>query len=771
MGKLRIWLSLVGLVLFVAVVSVGARAADNIFTGEPIANIRIEGTQRIEPESVLSYMQLAAGDPFSADRVDKALKNLYATGLFADVTFHREGGDLVVVVVENPIINRLAFEGNDHINDETLDAEVQLRPRTVYTQTRVQADAKRILDIYRRSGRFAATVDPKVIKLDQNRVDLVFEIHEGDITKVARIDFVGNKVFSDSELRSEILTRESAWYRFFSSSDTYDPDRLTVDRESLRNFYLREGYADFHVVSAIAELSPNRDAFFITFTVEEGERYRFGKIGITTTLKNLDPETLRDQLVTDEGDWYNAAHVEKSIANITDALGNMGYAFVDVRPRVDRDRENKIINLTYEIQEGPRVYVDRINITGNTRTLDKVIRREFRLVEGDAYNTSKVRRTQQRIQNLGFFSKVDIKNVPSDSPDKTNIDVTVEEQSTGEISFGLGFSTSEGPLGNIGISEHNLLGAGKDLRLDFQLSGVHSQLNLSYTDPYFLDLPLSAGIDLFRVVTETGGGFFSSSGKGSFSEDDLGGGLRAGYDISEYLRQTWRYTFTRSNLNNISNDAAEAIKDQEGVTYSSVIGQELVYDRRNSRADPSEGYYIRLRNDVAGLGGDTFYVRSRLGAGYYYPISERTTLGLVGDIGYIQGLGQGVRVNDAFFIGSSNFRGFAPSGIGPRDNKSHDALGGNKYAVGTVEYSFPLPLPDEYPVRGRVFTDFGTLFDTSATKSEDGISDSKALRLSAGVGVTWKSPFGPLAVDLGYPILKQSYDKTQIFRFSVGTQF
>ena len=324
----RSWATAAALVGLMCIMLIGlARAADSIFTGEPIAAIRIDGTQRIEPATVQSYMQLAPGDPFSADRIDQALKNLYATGLFADVTFRREGSDLVVTVVENPIINRLAFEGNNHINDETLEAEIQLRPRVVYTQTRVQADAKRILDIYRRSGRFAATVDPKVIKLEQNRVDLVFEIHEGDVTKVARIDFVGNKVFSDSELRSEIATRESAWYRFLSTVDTYDPDRLTVDRESLRNFYLKNGYADFRVVSANAELSPNRDAFFITFTLDEGQRYKFGKIELKTTLKNLDPDSLRDQLTTEEGDWYNAAEVEKSIGNITDALGNMGYAF------------------------------------------------------------------------------------------------------------------------------------------------------------------------------------------------------------------------------------------------------------------------------------------------------------------------------------------------------------------------------------------------------------------------------------------------------------
>jgi outer membrane protein insertion porin family len=760
----RSWATAALLVATVCILLTGlASAADSIFTGEPIANIRIEGTQRIEPATVQSYMQLSPGDPFSADRIDQALKNLYATGLFADVTFHRDGNDLVVSVVENPIINRLAFEGNNHINDETLEAEIQLRPRVVYTQTRVQADAKRILDIYRRSGRFAATVDPKVIKLDQNRVDLVFEIHEGDVTKVARIDFVGNKVFSDGDLRDEIATRESAWYRFLSTADTYDPDRLTVDRESLRNFYLKNGYADFRVVSAVAELSPNRDAFFITFTVEEGQRYKFGKVDIKTTLKNLNPESLRDELTTVEGDWYNAAEVEKSIGKITDALGNMGYAFVDVRPRLDRDREKLLINLTYDIQEGPRVYVDRINITGNVRTLDKVIRREFRLVEGDAFNTSKLRRTQQRIQNLGFFSKVDVKNVPSDSPDKTNIDVNVEEQSTGEISFGLGFSTSQGPLGDIGIRERNLLGRGQDLRLDFTLSGIQSQINLSFTDPYFMDRDVAAGFDLFRTSTD--------QKESSFTENDMGGGLRAGFDLSEYTRDTVRYTFTRTNITDISHSAALAIQEEKGVYYQSVIGHELLWDHRDNKFDPISGFYMRIRDDIAGLGGDARYVRMRFGAGYYFPLGEKTSLAFTGEVGQIIGLGQPVRVSDAFFIGSTTFRGFQPAGIGPRDRASHDALGGNTYGIGTVELGFPLPLPDEYPVRGRVFTDFGTLFNTDANVSKDGIDDTSALRLSAGVGFTWRSPFGPLAVDVAYPLLKTSYDKTEFFRFSVGTQF
>lgn len=752
----------VGLAITVGPVHMPIAAAQEIFTGEPIRAIRIEGTQRIEPQTVRSYMQLDAGDPFSADLIDRALKNLFATGLFADVAFRREGDTLIVQVVENPIINRLAFEGNDRIDDETLEAEVQLRPRVVFTQTRVQSDARRILEIYRRSGRFAATVEPKVIPLEQNRVDLVFEINEGPVTRVERIDFVGNEAFSDGTLRGEILTQESAWYRPFSTTDTYDPDRLTVDREALRNFYLKEGYADFRVISAVAELSPDRESFFITFTLDEGERYRFGDVNISTTLRDLDPEVLRDDITTEAGDWYDASKVEASISALTDAVGELGYAFVDVQPRLERDRENKVINLTYDIQEGPRVFIERIDISGNVRTLDKVIRREFRLVEGDAFNTARLRRTRQRIQNLGYFSKVDIRTVPSDSPDKTVIEVDVQEQATGELTFGIGFSTAEGPLADVGLRERNLLGRGQDLRLNFTLSGRRSQIDLSFTEPYFLDRPLAAGIDLFRTEIDRR--------ESSFDEKNLGGGFRFGYDITEYLRQTVRYTLSQNEIADVDDNASLAIQQQEGETISSVVGQSLTYDRRDNRFNPTEGYYLNLRNDVAGLGGDVRYLRTRVGAAYYLPLTDDLIASVSGEVGYIFGFGgEDVRITDAFFLGGNSLRGFSTAGVGPRDVNTDDALGGNTFAAGSVELSFPLGLPEEYQIRGRVFTDFGTLTDTDT--NVPGVRDDASLRASVGTGITWHSPLGPLALDLAFPVAKEDFDEEEVFRFSIGTRF
>ena len=736
--------------------------AQSISSGEPIQEIRIEGNQRIEPETVRSYMQINPGDPFDARLIDQALKNLFATGLFADVNFRRDGDALVVQVTENPIINKLAFEGNQRIDDEALQQEVQLRPRVVYTQARVQADVKRILDVYRRSGRFAATVEPKIINLDQNRVNLVFEINEGDVTEVRRIDFVGNKVFSDSDLRDEIVTQEAAFYRFLSTTDTYDPDRLTLDKEALRKFYLSEGYADFRVVSAVAELSPDQEAFFITFTVEEGERYKFGTIDIKTTLKNLDPESLRDVVETEEGDWYNADLVDETVQAMSDRVGSLGYAFVDVRPRIDRDAENLILNLTYDIQEGPKVYVERIDISGNVRTQDKVIRREFRIAEGDAFSTSKLRRTEQRLKNLGFFEAVDIQAVPSDSPDKTVIKVKVSEKSTGELSFGAGFSTADGPLGNVGVRERNLLGKGYDLRAQFNISGRRSTVDVSFTDPYFLDKEVSAGFDVFHRRFDRR--------ESSFEEQNTGAGLRMGYDLTEYTRHTVSYQASYDKVTDVDDDASDVIQDEEGSDFRSIIGHDITYDRRDSKLDPREGYYVSVGQDFAGVGGTVRYLRNTLGGGYFYSFNKDITLGATGEVGYIFGIGDEVRVTDAFFLGGQNLRGFETGGVGPRDSDTNDALGGKFRFEGTVQAAFPLGLPEEYQIRGRVFSDFGTLTGTDFEDDID-LNDESSLRVSLGVGLTWVSPFGPLAVDVAYPIMKEPFDEDELFRFSVGTSF
>ena len=508
-----------GLLLALGASLSGAAAAERAGV---LREIVVEGAQRIEADTVRSYMLIQEGDIFSTERLDRSLKSLFATGLFADVTLRRQDDRLVVTVVENPVINQLAFEGNQHLKEEELKAEVVLKPRIVYTRTKVQGDVNRILTLYRRGGRFAATVVPKIIQLPQNRVDLIFEVSEGELTDIERIRFVGNGAFSDSRLREVIRTKESRWYRFFTADDTYDPDRLTLDRELLRRFYLENGHADFRVVSAVAELTPDRKDFFITFTVDEGSRYRFGSIDVEARLRDLKSEKLRSTIEIEEGDWYDAGDVEDTTDAIAEVVGSLGYAFVDIRPRTDRDRETETINVTFEVDEGPRVFVERIDIAGNVRTLDKVIRREFRMVEGDAFSSAKLRRSTQRIQNLGFFEKVAVEQVPGSAPDKTVINVQVEERSTGAVSIGAGFSSSSGALADFGIRERNLLGRGQDLNLKATLAQRRNQIDLSFTEPFFLDREVSAGFDVFNVKTDL-------QDTSSFDSETLGLASRIGY--------------------------------------------------------------------------------------------------------------------------------------------------------------------------------------------------------------------------------------------------
>ncbi|MBI3516909.1 MAG: outer membrane protein assembly factor BamA [Proteobacteria bacterium] len=750
--------------------------------------IRIEGSQRIEPDTIRSYLTLKVGDNFDTAEIDKSLKTLFATGLFADVTIARQGVDLVVRVVENPIINRIAFEGNRKLEDKTLLDEVQLRPRVVYTRTKVQNDVKRILDLYRRNGRFAATVEPKVIQLPQNRVDLVFEINEGTRTGISRITFVGNRQFSDGALRGAIQTVETRWFRFLSSDDSYDPDRVTYDRELLRRFYLKNGYADFKVLSAVAELAPDQGSFYLTFTIDEGERYRFGKIDVSTTLKNLDIEALNSELQTEEGDWYDAEKIDDTIKRLSDQVGNLGYAFVEVEAVVKRDRQARTIGLTYEIREGPKVFVERIDITGNVRTLDKVIRREFRLVEGDAFNTAKLRRSQQRIRNLGFFKKSDVNNVAGSTPDKTVIQVNVEEQSTGELTVGAGYSSAESVIGEITLRERNLLGRGQDLRISTTLSTVRQQYDLSFTEPYFLDRNVAAGFDMFHIRRN----LISTS---QYEFATTGGRPRLGYQLTERLRQTIGYTIREDNVFNIQPTASRFIQDQAGDFVSSIISQDLVYDHLDNRLEPTGGYYIGLGTDLAGLGGDIKFARLRNRVAYYIPVAPpEYVLSVRGESGFIMGLGQTfgstradafgvqtatpdqtVRINDRFFPGGENFRGFRLGGAGPRDAVSKDALGGRRYYVGTVELTVPLGLPKELGINGRIFSDAGLATDAGLPKTNSAgnvlVLDSGNVRASAGVGISWKSPFGPIRIDLAQPIIKDAGDVKELFRFGFGTRF
>lgn len=757
----------IGLVTALAVFSAPVLAAEESYVqiaqSIPVINkIVFEGANRVEPETIRSYLLIQEGDEFNASRIDRSLKSLFATGLFADVSFSRRGDKLVVSVVENPIINRIAFEGNDIIDDDVIDAEVSLRPRVIYTRTKVQNDVQRIISIYRRKGRFAATVEPKVIQLSQNRVDLVFEISEGEATEIKNIRFVGNREFDDSDLRDVVQTKESRWYRFLSADDVYDPDRMTLDRELLRRFYLDEGYADFRVISGVAELTPDQQDFFITFTVDEGERYTFGDVSIDARLRDLDGEALIPLLELETGEWYSSELVDTATDRITDEVGTLGYAFVDVRPKLVRNRTERKIDLVFEINEGPRVFVERIDIVGNLRTVDKVIRRELRLVEGDAFNTAKLRRSRQRIQNLDYFEAVSVERGPGSSPDKSVINVTVAEKSTGSLSIGGGFSSDVGPLAEIGVQERNLLGQGQTLSLSFRLAADASQLNLKYTEPYFLDREIQAGFDAFRRTRD-------EQDTSSFDSEETGFGLRGGYAITEDLYQRWGYELNFQEVKNVDSYASIFVRSQEGEETLSQVSHTLTYDKRDSRFNTTDGYFVSMINDVAGIGGTKHFIRNTLAGGQYYELEENYILSFSGRVGLIKGLSEDVNLTDRFFIGGQNLRGFAAGGVGPRDITTDDSLGGEWMYTGRTELRFPLGFAEELGIEGRLFSDFGSTGDLANPNSS--VRDTGSVRASIGVGLGWDSPFGPIGMDFGFPVAEEDFDDTETFRVNLGTTF
>lgn len=734
------------------------------FAQERISEIRVDGAQRIDPATVLTYLDLHPGDTVTQTDLDNSLKGLFSTGLFADIVLRLDRGVLAVEVIENPVINEVAFEGNDQLEDSELESEIVLRPRQVFTRQKVQNDVARLYEVYRRSGRFAANIEPKVIELDQNRVDLVFEIEEGMITTIEGIKFVGNKAFDDDRLRSEISSKEERWYKFFSSDDRYDPDRVAYDEELLRQFYLREGYADFRVISSNAELSPDQENFYLTYTVEEGERYKVGQISIDSDLPGFDSSALVDSISILPGEWYNADEVDGSADAMTDKLGDMQYAFVSVRPDLDRHREDLSIDVTYRIGESPRVFVERIDVHGNVRTLDKVVRREMLLVEGDPFSRTKLARSEQKIRDLGFFENVVVKNVPGSAPDKTVIDIEVTEQSTGELSIGAGFSTSDGPLADLRIRERNLLGKGQDLLFATTIAGERTQFDLSFTEPFFLDRDLSAGFDVFHVTRD-------QQDESSFDQKQTGGALRLGYPLSEKWRQSLRYRYERNEITDVDFNASRFIRDQEGVRNTSAVSQRLTYDDRDSILFPTEGLYSWFDTEVAGLGGDAEYVAGKLGSTYYYPVYERSVIfQLLGEVGAIEGLrDEEVKINERYYLGGDTLRGFERAGVGPRDISTDDSLGGNYFYRGTAELTFPVGLPEEMGVAGHAFTDFGSLWeldDNGAT-----IADENSIRAAGGVGVSWRSPLGPVRVDVAVPYLDEEFDKDEVFRFSFGTRF
>ncbi len=750
-----------------------------------IRDIQVTGHRRVEPETVRSYLRFTVGDTYQAAKVDESVRALFQTGLFSDVGIDRSGATVTVRVVENPVVNQVAFEGNSAVDDAALRGEVQLKPRAVYTRAKVQGDVQRILDVYRRQGKFSANVEPKIIELDQNRVNVVFEINEGGSTKVKSIQFIGNRAFSDSQLRDVITTQQSGWFDFLKNASFYDPDRLALDRELLRQYYLKNGYADVRIVSGNADIDREGSGFYLTFVIEEGDVYRFGDVRIENGLPGLNAAALQAELLTKAGQTYNAADIDKSVERLTLVSAEQGFAFARVRPRANRDVATHTIGLVYAIDEGARIYIERINVIGNTRTRDHVIRREFRLAEGDAFNPLLVDKAKKRLQGLGFFKTVEIKRRPGSAPDRVIIDVELIEQPTGELSFGAGYSTSEGVIGDISLTERNLMGNGQFLRLRLSGSVERLQVDLSFTEPRFLDRNLAAGFDLFHKE-------LTNANDSVYRSRKTGGSLRLGFPLTENLWAQTYYTLSRDEIYDVDNVlgtdgrvASRAIREAEGIAMTSLVGTTVTYDQRNHPRNPNRGYFLTGGVDFAGVGGDVQYARFSAEGRYYFPITDRVTF--VGRLmaGHIEGWGgDDVRLIDLYYKGGETIRGFNRAGFGPRDLSTGDALGGKTYYSATAEVRYPLPfVPDELGIRGAVFVDAGSLFginDSSkringqvdpATGIITNIADNSTPRVSVGTSLIWDSPLGPLRADLGWAVLKEEYDKEQVFRFGASTKF
>ena len=767
------------LLMLMAFLSPGVVCAGSVLFAAPAAaqssairDISVSGNRRVEPETVRSYLKFSVGDAYDPAKVDSSIKALFATGLFSDVRIDRSGADVIVTVVENPVINQIAFEGNSEIDTETLRNEVHLKPRSVFTRARVQTDVQRILDVYQRQGRYAATVEPKIIELEQDRANLVFEISEGSATKVKGIHFVGNKAFTDSQLRDVISTTEKGWFDFLKGTSIYDPDRMNLDRELLRQYYLKNGYADVQITAANAELDRDGSGFFMTYSIEEGEPYSFGAVNIESTVANIDPTAYRGEVSTDEGDTYDASKIDKSVEDLTLAVSEKGYAFARVRPQPQADPVTRKIALNYVIEEGPRVYVERINVTGNTRTKDHIIRREFRVAEGDAYNPLLVDQAKKRLTNLGLFKNVDVKRRPGSAQDRVALDVEVLEQSTGELSFGAGFSTAEGVIGDISITERNLMGNGQFLRLQLSGSLERLQVQLSFTEPRFLDRNLAAGFDVFHKEID-------QTDQSGFKSRRTGGGVRLGFPLAESLWMQTNYTLSRDEIFDVDDNASVAIQEAEGSAFTSLVGTSVTYDLRNDPRNPTKGLFFSAGTDFAGLGGDIQYVSFAGEARGYYPITDNITFVTRAIGGHIMGWGgQDVRLIDLFFKGGETVRGFDRAGYGPRDLLTGDALGGQSYWATTAEIRFPIPfVPDDLGISGAVFADAGSLFgagqeakDLDAQGLVD-LADSSAIRSSVGASLMWASPVGPIRMDFAKVLSKQAFDEEQFFRFGAATKF
>ena len=792
-------------------------AATSVAQAAVVNRIAVSGNSRVDAETVRGFIEIRQGQNVTEADQDAAVRRLYSTGLFSNVRISQSGGTLNIAVEENQIVNQVLFQGNSKIKDQQLTAAVQTTPRGPFSQATVDADVEAIKNAYVTIGRSDAVVTAQTQPIGQGRVNVIYNIQEGDRTKIASISFVGNNAFSDARLKQVISLRETGILSFIQRDDVYDPDRLQADEETVRRFYYNHGYADFRILSAVAELDPEQNSYFITFTVDEGERYTFGNVRIDSTIEGVDTDALYGELDTQQGDVYSAKEVENSLVNLTNALANKGFAFAQVTPRGDRDFTNHTIAIDYVIDQGPRVYVDRIEIRGNTKTRDYVIRREFDISEGDAFNQVLIQRAKQRLEDLKYFTTVKISTAPGSEPDRVIVLVDVEEKATGEISVGGGYTTSgdsSGPVAEIGIQERNFLGRGQFVKVSAGIGTNSRSYQLSFTEPYFLGQRLAAGFDVYHSETSTD----------DYDVTRTGGDVRLSAPITDHLTATVAYNYklesygdnTGVTVDNpafandptavefidstcaspnplAANDPAATIVDKDGNAVTappftdspiinaaicagdyttSSVSYQFTYNTLDNNQDPRNGFIASAGQEFAGLGGDAKYIKSTGKASYFNLLSEEWDMvgQLSGGAGNVTSLDGDLRVFDNFFKGQDIVRGFDTRGIGPRQYDV--AIGGENYANVSAEATFPLPgINRDLGFRGAIFADAGSLWG-SEFEGQPGVEGTDfAIRASVGVGLIWASPFGPLRVNYAHPLAKEDFDDTQEFSFGFSSRF
>lgn len=730
--------------------------------------IQVDGNQRIPDSTVISFAGFEPGQVVSDGEINDALQRILASGLFETVEVIPVGSGLRIVVVENPTVNRISIEGNDRLDDEALLAVVQSTPRRVFSRSQAAADASAIADAYSQAARLSANVTPKIIRRSDNRVDLIFEISEGRNVENERVSFVGNRAYSDRRLRRVIDTKQAGFLRRIIGRDTYIPERIAFDRQLLTDFYRSRGYVDFRVVDVVTELSRERDATFVTFTVQEGQAFSVGAVTVTSEFQDLDLDEYRDALRIKSGKTWSPTLIEEQIERLELLALRQGLDFLRVDPRVSRNDRDLTLDVEFALVRGPRVFVERIDIEGNQTTLDRVIRRQFTAVEGDPFNPREIRNAAERIRALGFFATAEVDTREGTSPDQVIVGVDVEERPTGSLSFGGSFSDDTGFALVVGFSERNFLGRGQSLTFNVDTGTENSNSVLAFREPAFLGRDLTFGLDVFYTTSDFDNASYDTKVT-AFSPS-------LAFPLTENSRLSLYYEAAQEEILNISTDASPIIVREAGDQFRSAVGYTYSLDLINGGLNPNRGVQLRFGQEFAGLGGDVEYIKTTARAVAQQDIfNEEVTLRAIFEGGVIDSLGgSGTRVTDRFFLTSRTLRGFQSRGVGPRDTSAtdDDVLGGNKYVSMRLEADFPLGLPEEYGIEGGVFFDAASLWgldDTAGLATT--VDDDFELRTSVGVSLFWTTPIGPLRMNFAKPLDKNALDEENSFDITISTQF